>query len=60
MRAYLETALTDIAAADREAIEHMLGNGVARELAVSRYVTDEYFDSWFEAVKAQVNTLVGG
>lgn len=60
VRAYLETALTDIAAADREAIEHMLGNGVARELAVSRYVTDEYFDSWFEAVKAQVNTLVGG
>ena len=59
VRSYLDKAMGDKAAADREAVVEAIASGMTREEAVAAFDTDEAFDAWFEEVSSQVKTLTG-
>lgn len=48
VRALLGDSLQKIAEADRAAVVEAISAGASREEAVAQYVTDEYFDAWFD------------
>ncbi len=57
-RTILGDALQQVAEADRAAVVEAINAGMSREEAVAEYVTDAYFDAWFDALCAQVNDVV--
>ena len=56
-RNVLEYSLSDKASADREAVETAIQGGVSREEAVSKFDTDENFESWYEETLASLEKL---
>ena len=48
-RSILDTALSDKAAADKEAINNAVASGQARSEAVAPYETEEAFEKWYES-----------
>lgn len=57
VRAFLGDALENKASEDRAAVVAAIEGGASREDAVAQFVTDEYFDAWFNDVTAQVTAL---
>lgn len=58
IRDILENAMEGTAVADRETVLSKITSGVSREEATAEFTTDEYFESWFTALKSQVEALV--
>ncbi len=56
-RNVLEYAMSDRAAADREAAAARLASGMSLEEAVAEFVSDEYFDSWYEDTLKQLQAF---
>ncbi len=56
-RNILEYAMSDRAAADREAVVSRLASGMSLEEAVSEFVSDEYFDAWYEDTLKQLQAF---
>ena len=57
-RNVLEYSLSDKAAADRAEVEAAISAGSSREEAVSKYNTDDNFESWYEETLASLEKLV--
>ena len=57
-RNVLEYSLTDKAAADRAEVESAISAGSTREEAVSKFDTDDNFESWYEETLASLEKLV--
>lgn len=56
-RNILETCLSDQAAADRAAVVQAIADGTAMEDAAAEYLTDEYFEAWYQRVLNSLNEL---
>lgn len=57
-RNVLEYSLSDKAAADREAVETAIQGGASREEAVSKFDTDDNFESWYKETLASLEKLI--
>ncbi|MBU5482244.1 extracellular solute-binding protein [Blautia sp. MSJ-19] len=49
-RALLEYEMNDLADADRQTVEERISEGESMEEAVADFVSDDYFDSWYEEI----------
>lgn len=58
-RAVLESSMSDLAVADRQAVMDLMAGGLSREEAVARYDTDEHFQSWYQDLVAQLSAACG-
>jgi multiple sugar transport system substrate-binding protein len=58
IRNLLESSMVDTAKADRAAVLEAIQSGKSREAAVSAYTSDSYFDSWFNNLCSEVNSIV--
>lgn len=58
VRSILGDSLETLAITDREAVVGAIAGGATREEAVSKYVTDEYFDAWFNDICNKVNMAI--
>lgn len=58
VRNVLEYAMTDLAVADRSAVKEKISSGMPKEEAVSVYVSDEYFDEWYEKTLKSLEDLL--
>lgn len=47
-RSVLEYAMSDLADSDRQTVEERISEGQSMEEATEEFVSDEYFDSWYE------------
>ncbi|MDY3618375.1 extracellular solute-binding protein [Agathobaculum sp.] len=56
-RNVLEYAMFDLAKADRAQVLAEIAKGVSPEEAAAPYLTDEYFDAWYQATKAKLELL---
>lgn len=56
-RAILENCLSDQAAADRAAVKQELAAGKTLEEAVEPFVSDSWFDAWYQRVLGELNAL---
>lgn len=57
-RNVLEFSMSDIAKADREIVLENMAGGESRENAVAGFVTDEYFDAWYQKTLAELQAVV--
>ena len=53
-RAVIEYAMSDCAAADRETIKARMAQGQSFEEAAEEFLTDAYFDSWYENTRSEL------
>lgn len=58
-RITLQNAMTDAAEADRAIVKERLAAGQTPEEAESEFLTDEYFDQWYESTKAALEAYAG-
>lgn len=58
LRSYLENALDSTARTDRAAVIEAVASGQSHAEAVAPYITDNYFDSWFESIENEVDNIV--
>ena len=58
-RKVLDYNLKDKAIADKEAIDEEIAGGTAREEAIAPYITEEAFDSWYEAFVSELSEAAG-
>lgn len=58
-RSVLDYNLKDKAVADREAIEEEIAGGTAREEAIAPYITEESFESWYDAFVSALSEAAG-
>lgn len=58
-RAILEHSMTDLALADRETVKTRIQEGQSMEDAAAEFLTDEYFDSWYEQTLKQLQAYEG-
>lgn len=58
-RAVLENSMQDLAVQDRELVVANLNRGMTLEEAVRQFSSDDYFDQWFQDVKAELELLAG-
>ena len=58
-RKVLDYNLKDKAVADKEAIDEEIAGGTAREEAIAPYITEEAFDSWYEAFVSELSEAAG-
>lgn len=56
-RNILEYAMADRAAADRETVVSRLASGMGLDEAVADFVSDEYFDAWYEETLSQLQAF---
>lgn len=56
-RNILEHSLSDLAAEDRKTVVQNLEEGMKLDDAAARFVSDDYFERWYEATKAQLEEL---
>lgn len=56
-RTFLDTAMDDIAKADRATVVASLKAGKTRAEAVSGFTTEEYFNQWFEGVQKRLEAV---
>ena len=53
-RSVLEYAMSDLADSDRQTVEERISEGQSMEEATEEFVSDEYFDSWYEETLAKL------
>lgn len=58
-RKVLEYSMSDLASADRAAVEEQLAAGVSAAEAEALYLTDEYFENWYSISLRQTECLRG-
>lgn len=58
VRKVLEYSLRDLAAKDRQTVVARLNEGVSLEQAVEDFVTDEYFERWYQTTLQELTELV--
>ena len=58
-RTTLQNAMTDAAEADRAIVKERLAAGQTAEEAEAEFLTDEYFDQWYESTKAALEAYAG-
>lgn len=56
-RGLLEKALENKASEDRASVLSAMEAGATREEATSKYITDEYFDAWFDDLCKQIQSI---
>lgn len=58
-RSILEYALSDCAAADRAVIAERMADGADFETAAEEFLSDDYFDAWYETTLAKLQSYEG-
>ena len=58
-RKVLEYSMSDLASADRAAVEEQLAAGVSAAEAEARYLTDEYFENWYQSLCTKLSAYEG-
>ncbi len=58
-RKVLEYAMNDLAVADRSTVEQRIAAGQSAEQAEADFLTDAYFDSWYQDVLTQLKAFEG-
>ena len=53
-RSILEHAMSDIADSDRQTVEERISEGQNMEEATAEFVSDDYFESWYEEILAKL------
>lgn len=53
-RSILEHAMSDIADSDRQTVEERISEGQSMEEATAEFVSDDYFESWYEETLAKL------
>ena len=56
VRAVLESALSDISQADRASVVERIASGMTLSEAAADFLSDEYFNSWYEKTKTKLET----
>ena len=55
----LQYAMSDLAAADRATVEERIAAGQTPEEAEAEFLTDDYFDQWYETTRAALESFAG-
>lgn len=58
-RQVLDTALSDLAVADRETVVQRISQGQSMEDAVSEFLSEEYFETWYEKTLQELTACEG-
>ena len=58
-RKVLEYSMSDLASADRAAVEEQIAAGVSAAEAEALYLTDEYFENWYQSLCAKLGAYEG-
>ena len=58
-RKVLEYVMSDLAVADRGTVEQRIAAGQTAEQAEAEFLTDEYFDKWYQDTLAQLKAFEG-
>lgn len=58
VRSLLDSAMSDAAVRDRETVIASINQGQTREEATAPFMTDEYFNTWFEQLCKDVEAVV--
>ena len=58
-RKVLEYSMSDLARADRAAVEEQLAAGVSAAEAEALYLTDEYFENWYQSLCTKLSAYEG-
>ena len=58
-RKVLEYSMSDLASADRAAVEEQLAAGVSAAEAEARYLTNEYFENWYQSLCTELSAYEG-
>lgn len=58
-RKVLEYSMSDLASADRAAVEEQLAAGVSAAEAEALYLTDEYFENWYQSLCTKLSAYEG-
>lgn len=58
-RKVLEYSMSDLARADRAAVEEQIAAGVSAAEAEALYLTDEYFENWYQSLCAKLSAYEG-
>lgn len=59
-RNILEYSLSDKAAADRNTVQELIGNGKSYEEAVSQFDTEDNFESWYQETYESLQAKISG
>lgn len=59
VRNVLDYDLSDLAAADRQTVEQRIAQGQSAEQAQAEFLTDGYFEQWYEQLCDQLNEYAG-
>lgn len=57
-RNILQYSLSDQAEADRQIVLERMQNGMSMEEATESFVSDDWFESWYQSVKTQLENLI--
>ena len=58
-RKVLEYGLSDLAATDRETVEQRIAEGQSAAAAEAEFLTDAYFDAWYDQTLAALSAFAG-
>ena len=58
-RKVLEYSMSDLASADRAAVEEQIAAGVSAAEAEAPYLTDEYFENWYRSLCTKLSAYEG-
>ncbi len=58
-RNQLQSAMEDAAEADRATVEERIAAGQTPEEAEAEFLTDDYFDQWYEATRTTLEAFAG-
>lgn len=59
VRSILNTAMVDLAIKDAQSVAEQTAQGVAREEALEPYLTEAYFEAWYEDFQNQLHEVCG-
>ena len=58
-RSVLEYSMSDLADADRKAVQERIAAGQTMEAATEEFLTEEYFDRWYEDTLTKLQAYEG-
>lgn len=58
-RSILEYSMSDLAVQDRKTVEERMSQGMSMQEAAEEYLSDEYFDSWYEKIMNELKAWEG-
>lgn len=59
VRKILEYSMGDQASADRDTVLERIAAGQSAEAAMAEFLTDDYFEAWYQATLAQLQQYEG-